>query len=187
MEPLISDPPLPFVFNALKHHLPVIREMIRRVGEEPALQEEAFALLEPIGAPATDIYTGTLAVEQIREEIVAQLQLQGNFGEADYSVWIMGSGKGYRFLGLSDGSRWLFRLGEKPGRYIHFHPAKYSPLSFRVRGSTLKTAVAVRISFPIEEHPSLKLINQVRQQRLGLSPVKSVAENAGIGKLLRIL
>ncbi len=187
MLPNLSDPPLPFIFNALKHHLPVIRLVIEQVRSDAALAEEAFGLLENVGAPATDIYTGALTVDQIREEIVAQLQQQGRFDLKGYSEWLAGSGRGYRFLDLSDGSRWLFRLGGKPGRYIHFHPAKYSPLSFRVRGSTLKSAVAVMVCFPEVRHFSLEQINRVRQQRLGLSPVKSVAEDRGIGKLLKIL
>jgi hypothetical protein len=74
------------------------------------------------------------------------------------------------------------------GKYIHFHPARTNG-SIRVRGTTLKTAMGLKII--AKENLSLyqdkEFINSVRQKHLQLSPVKNLSSFSAITKVLRLL
>jgi hypothetical protein len=92
----------------------------------------------------------------------------------------------YRKIMLSDESRWVIKRGIDPERYIHIHPAKNSPLSIRIRATTLKTVVALMIHNrqPKEvPHADLHAVNTIRSAFLGLSPVKSLTRDKGIARL----
>lgn len=176
----------PFMFNAPKHHLGVIRSLIDYVRQHPDTATWVLQQLENIGSPVTDIYSGELSVKSIVEEIEKLLMQNNILEEPGYRNWLKAFGRDYNYLELSDGSRWLFRLGEKPERYIHFHPAKHSQMSFRVRGSTLRTAIAVSVLYIDLYECCLEKVNRVRHDFLGLSPIKHVSPENGIGKLLRV-
>jgi hypothetical protein len=98
------------------------------------------------------------------------------------------SGKDYNFLNLSDGSKWTFRKGEKTGRYIHFHPARTNG-SVRIRGTTLRTAIGLKIIARdnLSLYKDKDFINSVRQERLQLSPIKSLSDFPAIRKVLDLL
>jgi hypothetical protein len=175
----------PLLFNSIKHHMGVIQSMIDYSRKHPETASWGLQQLETIGNPVTDIYLGELSVKSIIEQIEKLLKQNKIFEEPKYNSWLKASGRDYNCLELSDGSRWLFRFGEKPGRYIHFHPAKHSPLSLRARGSTLRTAMAVSMLFNDSEKDCIEKVNQVRRDFLGLSPIKRLTTDNGIGKFLK--
>jgi hypothetical protein len=182
--PLVAPP---LLFNGLKHHLGVIRSAIGYIRKFPEAAAWGLQQLETIGNPVTDIYLGELSVKSIVDEIEKLLTQNDIYKETNYHNWLKSLGHNYNYLELSDGSRWLFRFGEKPGRYIHFHPAKHSPLSLRVRGSTLRTAVAVSMLYNDFTQDCTEKVNQVRRDFLRLSPIKHITTENGIGKFLKVV
>ena len=144
------DIPAPFIFNPLKHHLLFICETVNFTWDNREQLSEKLQRIESIGLPATDVYSGNLGVHTILKEMETILRMKQHWKREQYLQWINSVTGHYQFLTLSDSSRWVLRTGEKPERHIHFHPAKHSPLSFRVRGATLRTALAVLTQ---QKHP----------------------------------
>jgi hypothetical protein len=179
--------PPPFTFNPLKHHLGFIREMIENT-ETGLSTENFFHLINETGPQLTDIYYGGYSVAQILQSIKSQLTNLCSFEKAAYEAWVDNSGKHYNFLELPDHSKWIFRLGEKEGRYIHFHPARLS-ISLRVRGATLKTALALKIMAKESTtlYSNTDYINTVRRNVLNLSPIKDIKHFTAIKKILELL
>jgi hypothetical protein len=70
-------------------------------------------------------------------------------------------------------------------RFLHIHPAKYSPFTIRVRGTTLKTVVALKVltGKNMQNQLKLQLVNEVRSEKLGLSPVKVLEKGKGISRI----
>jgi len=178
----------PFVFNPLKHHLGYIRlfiaEAISLKPDDGELQE----ILSGIGAPMTDIYFGELSVQKILDTTSTILKEQNVFSLSSYREWLENE-KMYRFLELPDASKWIFLEGRNEERYIHFHPAKYSEFTFRVRGSTLRTVIAVKIkgADQPENWFNVSFVNKIRSSLLGLSPVKRIVRDRGIGRLMQMI
>lgn len=129
--------PPPFRYNRLKHQAPWLAE---RLSRKPALFLRWPKLLLGLGRSQFDTYFGTLSVAQILQEVQLVLQQNEVFEETRYLNWIAAD-KGYRLLTLSDTSRWVLRAGEKPGHYIHLHPARYSPFSQRIKASVYKLII----------------------------------------------
>lgn len=177
----------PFTFNPLKHHLGFIRGFIKRA-EMLASEPEIFDIINRIGSQITDIYCGLLSVDELICTIESLLISQSVFSPSAYKEWVRNSGKNYNFLELPDGSKWTFRKGEKTGRYIHFHPARTNG-SIRVRGTTLKTAMGLRITAGenLLRYQDKEFINTLRQKRLQLSPIKSLSNFPAINKILDLL
>lgn len=179
--------PPPFTFNPLKHHLGYIRDLINKTETEDS-KENFFRLINGIGPQLTDIYYGGYSLSQILQSIKSQLCNLCSFEKEKYEKWVDNSGKHYNFLELEDHSKWTFRLGEKEGRYIHFHPARLS-CSVRIRGTTLKTALALKII--AKENTSLysdtDYINTIRKNALNLSPIKDVKHFTAIGKIMDLI
>jgi len=178
----------PFVFNPLKHHLGYIRlfiaEAISLKPDDGELQE----ILSGIGAPMTDIYFGELSVQKILDTTSTILKEQNVFSLSSYREWLENE-KMYRFLELPDASKWIFLEGRNEERYIHFHPAKYSEFTFRVLGSTLRTVIAVKIkgADQPENWFNVSFVNKIRSSLLGLSPVKRIVRDRGIGRLMQMI
>ena len=183
-----SDVPSPFVFNPLKHHLGYIRQFIDDAVANPVDDNELQEILTGIGAPMTDIYSGQLSVPEILDVVSNNLKTQLAFHISFYREWLKNE-KLYRFMILSDTSKWIFLEGRNEERYIHFHPAKYSELTFRVRGSTLRTVIAVKIKGvgSPEYWYDVDFVNEIRKSLLGLSPVKHITKSSGIGRLMQII
>lgn len=178
----------PFVFNPLKHHLGYIRRFITEaIGLKPD-DGELQEILSGIGAPMTDIYFGELSVYEILDTTSTMLKEQEVISLSSYREWLNNE-KLYRFLELPDASKWIFLEGRNEERYIHFHPAKYSEFTFRVRGSTLRTVIAVKIkgADQPENWFNVSFVNEIRSSLLSLSPVKHVVQNRGIGRLMQVI
>ncbi|GET29627.1 hypothetical protein [Prolixibacter sp. SD074] len=182
------DVPAPFIFNPLKHHLGCIRQFITEAINHKAEDRELAETLSGIGAPMTDIYFGTLPVQAILDMVSSRLLAKKTFNRPSYCEWLNNE-KEYRFLLLPDGSKWIFLEGRDTDRYIHFHPAKYSEHTFRVRGSTLRTVIAVKIKGvdQPESWSNIDFVNEIRSSLLGLSPVKRIVRNRGIGRLMQMV
>lgn len=177
----------PFTFNPLKHHLGFIRELIK-TAEGGADEKEIFRQINMIGPQLTDIYGGNYSLDQLLEEIKSKLIQLSSFEKNYYEAWVENSGKHYNLLELPDGSKWTFRKGEKKGRYIHFHPARMS-CSVRVRGTTLRTALALKILAKgnTDLYRDSDFINEIRKNKLELSPVKNIRNFTALKKVLYLL
>ncbi|HNS30515.1 MAG TPA: hypothetical protein PKL52_08290, partial [Tenuifilaceae bacterium] len=107
---------------------------------------------------------------------------------ADYEDWLRTSGLEYRSITLSDGSSWTLRLGRMPNRFVHIHPSRYSANTLRIKASTLKTAIALKMVFPtLNIPPNLQQVNQARDLLHNLSPVKGIHSSKSLIKILAYL
>jgi len=178
----------PFVFNPLKHHFGYIRRFITEAISLKPDDGELQEILSGIGAPMTDIYFGDLSVQEILDTTSTMLKERDVISLSSYREWLNNE-KMYRFLELPDASKWIFLEGRNEERYIHFHPAKYSELTFRVRGSTLRTVIAVKIkgADQPENWFNVGFVNDIRSSLLGFSPVKRVVKDRGIGRLMQMI
>ena len=166
----------PFLFNPLKHHLGYIRKFIRDYRSEiQCLRSD----LSDIGNSQMDVYSGTLSIRDLTEEIIYYLSTCLSV-DKDLYIKLINEYKGYFVIALSDHSKWVLRIGYPPNRYIHFHPARKSPYSFRITANTLKTLIAASIIS--NNYIGLNDINLARQQVLGLGPIKRLSRTQGIGK-----
>lgn len=168
------DIPLPIRFNVFKHHRNYILETLKG-----ASSELIFDLLDPICNNYIDIYTGSLMPEDICKSVIYIMKSKRVFRYEDFIGWLT-SNKGYRQIKLEDQSEWVIRESIEAGRYIHIHPARNSPFSFRFKGSTLKTVYKLKTNF--EESIgtiSLEKVNLIRKQ-IGLSPIKKLERTKGI-------
>jgi hypothetical protein len=187
---LLEEVPPPVLFNAYKHHAGALRRYIIEAARkgEPGLAEMASRLVV-IGTELMDLYTGTLAPTDISERVLELLKREGRLELDSYKTWLHGHG-GYGVLTLDeDSSCWVMRLGDEQDRYIHVHPGRWTPHTRRVRANVLKTAVMVLAhaaahgGVPV----NVKLVNAVRQQYLGLSPVKELTGDQGLSVILDLL
>lgn len=179
--------PVPFTFNYLKHHLGMVREACRGAINNPPFQRILFNEINKIGSNLLDIYTGHLSIQQIIHEVTDQLKSQDAY-TYDQLLSLL-RGHDYVTLKLSDGSRWIIRLGDNVGRYIHIHPGRAGKWVTRFHSNAWKTAlaiVAMNITINTDNAP-LNAINDVRVYQLNLSPVKGVDKNSRIIKAYRLL
>jgi hypothetical protein len=187
---LLGEVPEPVLFNTWKHHAGALRERVRQAPAAgvPGLADLAGRLVV-LGTELMDLYTGSLTPAQIAAQVIADLQAQGRLALDAYRTWLAESG-GYGVLTIvEDGSRWVLRLGEEGGRYVHVHPARWAPATRRVRANVLKTAVMVLAYAAVHGGDSLDvmLVNRVRQQYLSLSPMRRVGDDRGLHIILELL
>lgn len=169
------------LLNELKHH----RASILRLAEQ-ATADTIARSVSVLGNSQMDVYYGWLDVPALAEEVITQLTDVPLTGEQDYRQWLAEEG-GYRKMILSDTSEWILLHGIEPGRYVHLHPARYSPHSMRVKATTLKTAVACMVCYPGNNEPSLEELNLLRSSLLQLSPVKEAGQCHHLWKVIHML
>ncbi|MFT2009134.1 hypothetical protein ACMA1I_10705 [Pontibacter sp. 13R65] len=173
--------PKPVLFHPLKHHLGYIREFIGRGAAASAAEQQAA--LQTIGSSQLDFYLGQLSARQLAEEVVTLLEEQQVLEPAPYQVFLQQTSAGYRLLTLSDSSDWVLRWGLEEGRHVHLHPARYATHTIRLKANTLKTAIVLAIYR--QKHGTtaftLNLVNQLRQEWLGLPPIKAFEATEGTG------
>src|SRR5262249_22035338 len=136
------EAPAPVLLNAWKHHAGFLRRSVRAAvaGGAPAVDALADGLVV-IGTELMDLYTGPFTPAEIGAKAIAQLEADGRLERTTYRAWVTANG-GYCLLTFAeDGSRWVLRLGDESGRYVHVHPARWAPATLRVRANVLKTAV----------------------------------------------
>lgn len=179
--------PKPLLFNPVKHHLGFIREWIGEEASKSHLSAQEFVYLIRIGNSQTDLYWGDLNISEIAGEITDCLKGRNIFRKETYMAWLRESIWNFNRIEISDGSTWVFRPGEVEGRYLHFHPGKYSLHSMRVRATNLKTAIAIKVACLHFAYPDidLELVNWVRENWLFLPPVKTIGN--GIERVFRLI
>lgn len=182
--------PLPVLTNPLKHHAGYITDYIKFIEIKSAAGVEKLKTdIKEIGKSQMDLYTGHLSLEKIAEDIKSFLKSNHCLEKKAYVSWINSSGRRFRTITITDGSKWILLPGNLQERWVHIHPARYSPFTLRVRSETLKTVIAVLCyckNYGLG-YPGLNVVNRARINLLHLSPMKEISPEKGTGKLIRIL
>jgi hypothetical protein len=180
----------PVLFNTFKHHAAALRQRIRDVAAAgPGALAEMGTRLAVLGTRLMDLYTGPLSPRDISGGIVEILSAAGRLDLPAYRAWLE-TQDDFAVVELAEGSRWVLRLGDEVGRYVHLHPARWSPHSLRVRANVLKTAfMGVAHALIHGGDPADRaVLNAVRRDYLGLSPLGQDPEgDAGLGIILGLL
>jgi hypothetical protein len=177
--------PFPITFNPHKHHLGFLLQKLKtwQNKEWPEVTDE----LKVIGNNLVDLYYGSHSVSEICNECLRYFKTRKINSHEKFLEWL--SPNEYQKIELSDESIWIIKKGTNIQRYIHIHPAKNSPLTIRVRATTLKTAIALKIQEKkLPKNPVLHLqnVNQIRTEILGFSPVKNLTRGKGISKIFAL-
>ncbi len=189
-EPLsgwLAVTPLPVLFNPWKHHLPFLYAMVLLALERG--EELLTNNMVQMGHSVTDVYEGNLTPQAIASHIYSTLKKQGLDHERNYQDWLRQEQTHYRTITLSDQSQWTLLEGHSE-KYIHIHPSRYSPLSFRVKSLTLQSAVWVLYEMkklPRElalKDEDIPFVNAIRKKRLQASPLHT---NMTIGNLKKVM
>jgi hypothetical protein len=180
----------PVLFNTYKHHAGALRLRIAQLARtgESALAEVA-AQAAVLGTKLMDLYTGGLWPVEISAEVLEALRAAGRLELPAYRAWL--AQDEYAVLTFpEDDSRWVLRLGDEQGRYVHLHPGRWSPATVRVRANVLKTAFLVLLHVAIHGGDPLDRarINAVRAEHLDLPPIGQDPEgDAGLGAVIELL
>jgi len=177
----LTDSPPPVTFNPHKHHLGFLKKQVKSWQNLPWPEVEKDLLL--IGTNLIDLYSGKLSIEEIGRQCLNFAEKEGLASAEKLQNWLQP--KEFRKIKLSDNSEWVIKQGVDSDRFLHIHPAKYSPFTARVRGTTLKTVVAMKVLTGKQTQNQLKLqlVNEVRSKKLGLSPVKTLEKGKGISRI----
>ena len=176
---------IPVTFNPLKHHFGYIMQKIAEWQKQDWQITEKELLF--MGNNLLDLYYGDLCVNDIIKECYQQFQKENIDNSHKLAIWLFP--KEYRKIVLSDSSIWIIKPGTDNDRFIHIHPAKDSPFSIRVRGTTLKTVVALKTETVNSERDfqlNIQAVNRIRTKHLDLSPVKSLETDKGIERIWKI-
>lgn len=174
--------PVPLTFNPHKHHLGFLLERLKswQNSEWNDVEDE----LKSIGSNLIDLYYGKLTVSGICNECLTYFENQSLTSPDKFLEWL--NPNEYRKIEISDKSLWVIKKGISHRGYIHIHPAKNSPFTIRVRATTLKTVIALKIQEgSLSKSPDFNLenVNNVRTGYLGLSPVKTLTPGKGISRI----
>ena len=185
------EPAPPVLLNVHKHHVGFLRERIRQaVAAGPAGLPSLADELVVVGTRLMDLYHGPFSPREIGDKVMAVLRAAGRDTQSAFRDWVESAG-GYRTVDFpEDTSRWVFRLGEEDGRFVHVHPARHSPFTVRVRATVLTTAVLALAYAGIHggDPLSRRVVNCVRRDYLDLPPVGRDPSSAeGIGAVTDLL
>lgn len=187
----------PFIFNANKHHLATIAQKIREFAQRGETAQEMLLQELLPGEGVVDIYEGKLSVADLEGEVFQFLKKNEILTEQAYKNYLETHGDikrhgHYLCLTLSDTSvMTLRRMGfyevvKDPRYFVHVHPARHSPQTFRVPTNRLKTAIMIYfVALCNKQSPyDLELVNKARL-RLGLCIMPEIPEP--IAQLVRKL
>jgi hypothetical protein len=137
-----------------------------------------------------DLYHGPFSPREIADRVVAKLLTARRDAPAEFRAWVDSAG-GYQTIEFpEDMSRWVLRMGDDADRFVHIHPARYSPFTVRVRANVLTTAVLTLACSTIHggDPLSRSVVNAVRRDYLGLAPVgRDPSAVEGIGAVIELL
>ncbi len=178
--------PEPFLFNPLKHHLGFIKEFASLKSERSDFEINALIReLKHIGSSVMDVYTGSLSISEIYNEVKEILLVKKILQIDLFCRWIGLNISDFRIISLSDGSQWTLKFKDNKTRFVHFFPARNSKHTFRVKSNTLKSAVLYYI-FVGKDLVLSDDINSIRPL-LGLSPIKDIIDSEAITEMVEIL
>ena len=177
----------PFQFNPLKHHLSYIRDFVsQRVSEKNKPETKLLVKeLKRIGTSVMDIYTGSLSVKAICNEVSGFLESEKLMGYEVFAEWAGKDFSDFRMITLSDSSKWTLKFHDDRLRFVHLFPARSSPHSIRVKANTLKSAMLYYILIG-KDYISSDDLNRARAL-LGLSPVRDPGDTEAITGMIEIL
>jgi hypothetical protein len=178
----------PVRFNPWKHHYRWVMDRLKEAldSKDCNLTKDEFVdRIKLINSNYIDIYTGSLSIATIEEEVFTLLEQGGILTHSDFTNLIQPTG--FLLLTLSDQSVWVLREGLNDIQYIHIHPARTTPLAVRVDGNSWKTVLLAALLYPEIPMPDVYLINSIRKFMLNLSPVKISSSLPRIQKALWLL
>lgn len=181
----------PVLFNTFKHHAGTLRARIHHICQRGhAAFIEMSSRLAILGTRLMDLYTGSLTPRDLSGWVIDHLQQLDLLDLERYRYRLLQSGDYLVFTHPQEGSRWVLRLGDESDRYVHLHPGRWSEHTVRVRANVLKTAFLVLCFTGIHggNPTDREVINQVRRDHLGLSPLGTDPDHdQGLGALLHLL
>ncbi|HEX5169733.1 MAG TPA: hypothetical protein VFW11_11210 [Cyclobacteriaceae bacterium] len=171
------------LFNPLKHHAGFVREFLSETDLQSLLSQ-----VKIIGNCQMDFYYGPLSMNSIYDQTLQHLNSAGIYSCNDYENFLHCHG-GYLTIELTDHSKWILRMGHKGDQFVHLHPARKSPYSFRIVANALKTALLQVFLVNREQMlpNGLKDINEMRSRFLDLAPVKKPGDLKGVDRIRKIL
>ena len=187
---MIREIPSPILYNPWKHHWSFVRHQLRLAQSgEIKWANWIRSLRTRLGQSQMDMYTGEVSPFELGTQIISILNDQGRLAEEPYRKWLQENKSGYQTIKSIAGSDWVFRWGEEPHYFVHIHPGRYAPQTFRIKANTLKTALALLVYR--ELHPGseidTELINLLRTKELELSPIRDFTAANGLQEVLRRL
>jgi len=188
--PSAWETPTPVLLNTHKHHAGFLGERIKRaVAAGPDGLGPLAGELVVIGTKLMDLYHGPFSPREIGEKVLADLTQARRDAPDAFRAWVEAEG-GYRVVEFpEDTSRWVLRYADED-RFVHVHPARYSPFTVRVRANVLTTAVMALAHVGVHGGDPLdrKVVNAVRRDHLGLAPVgRDPSGDEGIGSVIALL
>jgi len=177
----------PILFNPLKHHLGFIREFINKNTGEESDEDQRILIkeLKHLGTSVMDVYSGSLNINEICDEVLSLLQGKELSKRENFSGWAGTGLNDFRIMSLSDGSQWTLKYNDNCLRFVHIFPARGSRLTFRVKSNTLKSALLYYILVG-KDFITADDLNRVRPM-LGLSPIKDPLDTEAITEMIEIL
>lgn len=137
-----------------------------------------------------DLYHGPFSPREVADKVLADLARARRDAPAAFRAWVDAAG-GYQVIEFpEDTSRWVLRAGDEDDRFVHLHPARYSPFTIRVRANVLTTAVLALAYTGLHGGDPLSrpVVNAVRRDYLGLAPVgRDPSGDDGIGSVIELL
>ena len=162
--------------------------LLSEIRKKPDSSETEFLKdqMKKIGNSTTDLYTGNLNIREICDYCITKLKKIHRYRKDTYLKWLNTHSESYQLIDLPDTSVWILKIGIEKGRHIHIHPGRNVPHTIRVKANILKTAYLTNL-FAMMNNISpmdIDLINQLRSEILGLSPIKFVTMNHDLGKMI---
>jgi hypothetical protein len=179
--------PEPILFNPLKHHLGFIREFIyqKTEGNQSIDQKSIIKELKHLGTSVMDVYTGSLPLNEISNEVILFLKEKELTERGSFSDWTGTGVKDFRIISLSDGSQWTLKYYDNRLRFVHIFPSRESQHTFRVKSNTLKSALLYCILVG-KDFITGDDLNMVRPL-MGLSPIRDPIDTEAITEMIEIL
>lgn len=160
-------------FNFWKHHLHHVSERIYYTinnHDDTNSTNEIIENIKSINSNYVDVYTGYFKPIEIIMNIKEKLEVKKITNREQFVTWL--GRQEFNTISLSDGSVWVLREGNEQVYYIHLHPARTGPHMLRIQGNWWKTAVFIRLLYPDVSDPDPAIVNFVRKEKLGISPVR---------------
>ncbi len=179
--------PEPVLFNPLKHHLGFMREFISFYTEYQSSNDLKILIkeLKHLGTSVMDVYSGSLNVQNITNEVIEFLSPKGFLIKESYSQWTGIKMNDLKIISLSDASQWILKFHDNKIRFVHIFPARNSQHTFRIKSNTLKSSLLYLILIG-KDFITGDDLNKVRMMT-GLSPVKDPAESEAITEMISLL